>query len=524
MDLDCEEFRLRRLVERLIALGEVDIHEQPVRLIDLSRLIEATDKATLFKKAGPEQYELVAAVSGSRRRVAAAFGVDARETGQEYLRRLDTPQAVCEVADAPVHQVVQTGDQITLSRLPFFLQHELDGGPYISSAIDYSVDPATGRRNVGCRRLMLRDERTLTSNLTQPSDLRETYRACVAAAQPLPVSFVIGSHPLDFLAATLRLKSEDELSLVARMRGKPLPVVRGVTNDILVPADAELVIEGYFDAEGWRVLDGPYGEWWGFYGPTHPDPLFHVTAIAHRRDVLYQTVLHGTRHLERCDAGGVANVTAEGNAWRVLKAAGLQPTAICHVASGPHGSQLRVALQRNADSPGQAREAIAALFAVPIVKHVTIVDDDIDVYSDAEVSWAQTTRMRPDRDVVIESGFPGRVGLDHTADERGTISKIGFDATVPAGAPDDVEHWRPRPPCIDSQPPRHSSLQDALAAGPKFFVQLMEAFGSGDGREIALELERLRQAGRVDRLPNGEWCEKSSPRQGPSHVAEGNGR
>jgi UbiD family decarboxylase len=483
----------------------VEVHPEPVRLIDLSRIIEATDKATLFRKAGPEEYELVAAVSGSRRRVAAAFGVEVRDTTQEYLRRLDTPQPICEVSDAPVHQVVHTGEQIDLTRLPFFLQHELDGGPYISSAIDYSVDPATGRRNVGCRRLMLRDERTLTSNLTQPSDLKETYRGCVQAGQPLPVSFVIGSHPLDFLAATLRLKSEDELGLVARMRGKPLPVVRGVTNDILVPADAEMVVEGFFDAEGWRVLDGPYGEWWGFYGPTHPDPLFHVTAITMRADVLYQSILHGTRHLERCDAGGVANVSSEGNAWRVLRAAGLQPTAVCHVGASPHGAQLRVALQRNPDRPAQAREAIAALFAIPIVKHVTVVDDDVDVYSDAEVSWAHMTRLRPDRDVVIESGFPGRVGLDHTADEHGTISKIGFDATVPVGAPDDVEHWRPRPPCVDSHQPRCQTVEEALTTGPKFFVQLIEALGSGDGREIAVELERLRKLGRVDRLANGEW-------------------
>src|SRR5438067_852003 len=119
---------------------------------------------------------------------------------------------------------------------------------------------------------MLRDEHTLTSNRTQPSDLKGMYASSVEAHQPLPISFVIGSHPLDFLTATLRVPSQDELQLVARMRGEPLPVVKSLTNEIFVPADAEMVIEGYFDAEGWRVLDGPYGEWWGFYGPTHPDP------------------------------------------------------------------------------------------------------------------------------------------------------------------------------------------------------------------------------------------------------------
>jgi 2,5-furandicarboxylate decarboxylase 1 len=504
-DVDFETFRLRRFVERLVDLGEVEIHEKPVRLIDLSCLIEATDKATLFKKVGPEEHELVAAVSGSRRRVAAAFGVDVRDTTQEYLRRLETPQPIREVSEAPVHEVVKTGDQIDLTRLPFFLQHQLDGGPYISAAIDYSVDPFIGRRNVGCRRLMLRDERTLTSNLTQPSDLKDIYRRCVEAGRPLQANFVIGSHPLDFLAATLRVPCQDELGLVAAMRGKPLPVVRGVTTDLMVPADAELVIEGYFDSEGWRVLDGPYGEWWGFYGPTHPDPLFHVTALTMRRDVLHQTVLHGTRHLERCDSSGAANVSAEANAWRVLEAAGLHPTAVCHVGASPHGSQLRVALKRDGQNPGQARAAIAALFMIPMVKHVTVVDDDIDVFSDAEVSWAQTTRLRPDRDVVIESGFPGRVGLDHTVDAAGTISKIGFDATVPAGSPEDIEHWRPLPPRVEHREPRCASVREALAAGPKFFVQVMQALGSSDGREIAVELERLRCAGLVDRLPNGEW-------------------
>jgi UbiD family decarboxylase len=503
--IDFDRFRLRTFVDHLVEMGEVEVHDEPVRLIDLSQIIEASDKATLFKKAGPQEYELVAAVSGSRKRVAAAFGVEPAQASQEYLRRLETPQPLVEVTsqEAPVHQVIRTGDQIDLTQLPFFLQHELDGGPYISSAMDFSVDPLSGRRNVGCRRLMLRDERTLTSNLTQQSDLKDIYRGCVDTHQPLPVSFVIGAHPLDFMAATLRVKSDDEVGLVAALRAAPLPLVRSVTNELMVPADAEMVVEGYFDADGWRVLDGPYGEWWGFYGPTHPDPLFHVTAITMRHDVLYQTVLHGTRHLERCDANGVANVSVEANAWRVLQAAGIQAEAVYHVASSPTGSQLRVALK--AGQTGQARNAIAALFAIPIVKHVTIVDDDIDIASDAEVNWAQTTRMRPDRDVIIESGFRGRPGLDHTIDDSGTISKIGFDATVAVGAPEDIDHWRPQPPHVEQQPARFTSVRDALEAGPKFFVQLVDGLGSGDGREVALDLERLRRSGQVDRMRDGEW-------------------
>jgi hypothetical protein len=113
--------------------------------------------------------------------------------------------------------------------------------------------------------------------------------------------------------------------------------------------------------------------------------------------------------------------------------------------------------------------------------------------------------MRPDRDVVIESGFRGRPGLDHTIDDSGTISKIGFDATIPPGAPDDIDHWRPQPPNLETRPARYASVREALEGGPKHFVQLVDGVGSGDGREVALELERLRSAGLVDRLRDGEW-------------------
>jgi hypothetical protein len=117
-----------------------------------------------------------------------------------------------------------------------------------------------------------------------------------------------------------------------------------------------------------------------------------------------------------------------------------------------------------------------------------------------------TTRLRPDRDVVIRSGFRTRVPrLDHTVADDDTVAKIGFDATAPYDAPDDIEHRRPRPPRIASSPARKRTVREALEDGPKFFIQIMEGVGSTDGREIATELERLRQQGFVDRGHDGEW-------------------
>ena len=177
-----DKFRLRRLVERLIEMGEVEIHDEPVALSEMSPMIEATTKALLFRKAGPEEHEGVGAVSASRRRLAAAFGVGEDKMREEYMRRMANPQKPFEVpsGEAPVHEVVLTGDQIDLTKLPFHVQHEYDGAPYISSGIDFTIDPVTKRSNVGCRRLMLRGKDKCGFNLTAPSDLRQIYLGGVA--------------------------------------------------------------------------------------------------------------------------------------------------------------------------------------------------------------------------------------------------------------------------------------------------------------------------------------------------------
>jgi UbiD family decarboxylase len=506
-NVDLDKFRLRSFVEKLIAIGEMEVHEEAVSLADLSAAIESSSKAKYFKNVGAERYEMVAAVAGSRARLAAAFGTDERNLIHEYLRRMNDPQPVLEVAsaEAPVHQVVIEGDAIDLTTLPFHLQHELDGAPYISSGIDYSVDPATGRSNVGCRRLMFRDRRTMRANLSQPSDLKKCYMACVERGEKLPASFAVGSHPLDYLAAGLRLPG-DELALVATLRGEPVPMVRGRTNGVLAPADAEMIIEGYFDELGYREHEGPYGEFYGFYGPVHMDPVFHVTAITMRKDMLHQTVLHSGEHLGWTESGNLGGLNSELQIWKVLRAIGIEPAAVLAVPASNGRQHVRVALRRG--HPGQARHAISALHAIARVKHVFIVDDDIDVFADEEVEWAMSTRFRAASDVVIASGYPGFY-MDPTMDEKGLVDKAGFDLTAPYGIPDTIERRRPRAPRFHGQR-RCASAREALASGPMHFHQIMEALGSTDGREVALELNALYEQGKLTRLSDGEWALRES--------------
>ena len=204
--LNFDKYRLRNFVDRLIDLGEVDIHDEPVPLTELSVIIEHTHKAVLFKNAGPERVELVAKTAGNRKRIAAAFESSEDKLYEEYFKRLANPQPLVEVpsAEAPVHQIAITGKDVDLTKLPFHPQHAFDGSCYLSSAIDYTIDPATGRRNVGCRRLSLRNRYEAGTNITAPSDLKRIYTACVGRGQKLPVTFTVGAHPLDFFAATTR--------------------------------------------------------------------------------------------------------------------------------------------------------------------------------------------------------------------------------------------------------------------------------------------------------------------------------
>jgi UbiD family decarboxylase len=272
--IDLEKFRLRRFVDRLIDMGEMEVRDEPVPLTRLSEIIESTRKAVLFRSAGPEKVEVAAKVAGGRKRIAAAFDTTLDKLHDVYHQRLATSQEIVEIpsGEAPVHEIVLTGDAIDLTKLPFHPQHEFDGSCYISSAIDYTVDPTTGRTNVGCRRLSLRNRRQTGTNVTAPSDLKRIYQACVARGERLPITFTIGAHPLDLFAATTRVPG-DELELVARFRGEPAAVVKSVTNDIRVPADAEVTLEGYLHERGYVEPEGPYGEYMGYYGAIHMDPV-----------------------------------------------------------------------------------------------------------------------------------------------------------------------------------------------------------------------------------------------------------
>jgi UbiD family decarboxylase len=501
-EVDFEAFRLRPFMQRLVDAGEAEVRDEPLDLADLGAILEGNPKAVWFKAAGPERAELVGSVAASRNRLALAFGTTPDRLAHEVMRRLGTEPRFVEIdqAEAPVQQVVLTGDQADLTRLPVHLQHGLDGAPYISASLDIVRDPATGLTNTGMRRLMLRGPREAGIDVISPSDLRAIYEACARREEALPIAFVVGSNPVDHVAAMMRIP-KDEMSLMASLRDSPLPLVKCVTNDLMVPADAEYILEGYIGKEGYIEPEGPYGEFLGYYGEMKINPVFHLTAITHRRDALFQTSTIGGRTMQFTDTAQLNGIRAEVLVWRALETAVREPLAVYATPTSGGAFNLRISMRQRV--PGEARNAVAAAWgSLANAKNVFVVDPDIDIFSDAQMDWALATRFQADRDIMVQSGLRA-LPLDPSMEGRRSGSKSGFDLTLPFGQAAGVETRIPAAPRYEGD--RFASVEAALADGPKTFEALMAAIGSRDGREIVRTLDGLRRGGRLGRDEMGRW-------------------
>lgn len=496
-------YRLRTFVDELARNGELQIVEKPVDLAEIGSYLDGNPKAVLFRAAGPDRVEVVGNVAGSRSRLALAFGVSEQELRQETVRRLKNPIAPVEVssADAPVHEVILKGDDADLTSLPAHLQHGLDGGVYISASIDVTESPDGRIRNIGYRRLMLRGRKHAGIDLLAPSDLRAAYGRMVEQGKPMPIAFVIGSHPVDSIAAVSMAHVDDETSLMGALRQQAVPLVKCVTNDLKVPADAEIILEGYLDEKGWREPEGPFGEYLGYYGGMKTNPVFHLTAITRRRDALFQTATISGRHLGQTDTAQMCSLRTEVAAWSALENAIREPVAVYCPASAGGMFNLRVAMRPR--NPGEARNAIAAVHGSSAdVKNVFVVDDDIDVFSDAQMEWALATRFQVDRDLVASSGFR-TMPLDPSLHGSRTGDKAGFDLTFPFGWQKAQEFRVPAPPQFEAV--KRSSVREALQEGPKYFRELMQAMGSRDGRDTAVALDDIRNEGHLSRDADGRY-------------------
>jgi 2,5-furandicarboxylate decarboxylase 1 len=315
---------------------------------------------------------------------------------------------------------VLQGDQVDLAKLPIPTHGEHDGGPFITGGVTVTRDPVSRRGNLSYNRMQLMGPRTLGFNVNEWRHVMQFYKTLEDKNQPLPVAIALGLDPAIMIAAGAR-SDDDELKIAGAIRGQGVPVCKGVTVDIDIPAEAEIVIEGYLPPLE-RRDEGPLAEFHGYYGEPWHSPVFQVTAICYRNQPIFQTIIPG--EFEHVYIGNV--LPREPLLMRFVRHVSANVTGL-HIP--PYGNGFSAIVQIQKSNPGEPKNVAMAAFTAHVnVKQVIVVDPDVDIYDPADVLWALTNRVDWSKDIFLVPGAQGHE-MDPTADNRGVQTKIGIDAT-----------------------------------------------------------------------------------------------
>lgn len=358
----------------------------------------------------------------SRERVARMLGVevaDLHSTYQARSRRLMPPR---RVERGPVMDVVQEGDAVDLRTLPLLRHFATDRAPYITNAVMVGQHPDTGAGNLSYHRSMIHSRNEIATSLHSRGDLWRLLQIAAERGQPLPVAMVVGAHPLFMLAASARVPfGTDEREVAGGLLGQPLDVVATPRHGLLVPADAQFVIEGTIDPTA-RAEEGPFGEFTGYSSDRSTNNLMRVDTVMRRRDAMLIDVMggHSDEHLN------LARIPREAEMAEKLMQRFPGVTGLHYPNSGTHFHAYVGVRQMR---PGEARQVMLGLLGWdPYLKTVIAVDPDVDLTRDEQVLWALATHFQPHRDVLMIDGLPGSA-LDPSASGAGTTSRMGLDAT-----------------------------------------------------------------------------------------------
>jgi len=444
------------LLERegeLVRVGaEVDPHLEVTEIVD--RVVKAGGPALLFENA-KSQHPLLINQFGTERRMCLAFDAP---TLDDVGRRLgdvlemQPPQGLAEkvrglkklksIADSqpktvrsgPVQEVMLQGDEVNLGRLPVQTCWPGDAGPFITLPAVITKDPRTGGRNVGMYRLQVLDERTTAMHWQIHKDGRADY---LMTDGKLEVAVALGLDPVTAYTASAPLpKHVDELMLAGFLRGEAVELVQAKTVDLEVPANAEIVLEGYIQ-QGELAEEGPFGDHTGYYTPPEPFPVFHVSALTMRRDAIYPSIVVGKPPQEDAWLGKATE--------RIfLPAIRMSVPEIVDydlpVAGAFHNCCI-VSIRKA--YPGQAQKVMHAIWGLGLLsltKAVVVVDEWVDVHDYDEVFFRVGANVDPKRDVLISEGPLDH--LDHAPTLQFYGGKLGIDATH-KGPTEGTREWPP---------------------------------------------------------------------------------
>lgn len=373
----------------------------------------------LFEKVKGTKFPVLTNLHAGRTRLALAMHAEPDQMQQAYLRAMEKPIAPKIASTGPVKEVIVSGDHVDLYTLPQIRHHQEDAGAYITAAISFAKDPVGDTWNCAYNRLMIQSRDTTSIHLTLAKHLWEFQRVAEARGESLPVAFAVGVHPAIALGClAIGSIDEDERAIMGGLLHEPLELVKCETSDVVVPAHAEMIIEGEILPHQ-RTAEGPFGEFTGYSLGERQREVVKVRAITHRRNAIFQDITVG--HLDHLM---LSTTPIEANLFRAVRA--MVPTVKAVRVPAPFTCYVSIEQRIS----GQGKNAILAVLGADLyMKRVVVVDHDVDVFNDRQVNWAIATRCQPDRDITIITNTRGS-DLDPSTKEDGNTAKWGVDATA----------------------------------------------------------------------------------------------
>ncbi len=442
---------------------EVDSNLEITEITD--RVVKSGGPALLFHKVKNSNYPVLTNAFGSYERMNLALGVEDIEKLSEgissiidienYLGLINKVKAIPALLQAatafPIklpgkglcQQVIEK--KCDINTLPVLKCWPLDGGRFITLPIVITKDVDSGIQNCGMYRLQVFDSCTTGMHWHLHKDGRELYEKYRKRGMKMPVAVALGCDPAITYAATAPLPPQiDEMLFAGYLRKAPVPLVKAITSDIYVPANAEFILEGYVDTQEPLRLEGPFGDHTGYYSKSDYYPVFHVTCITHRKDAIYPATVVGKPPMEDCFLGKAT----ERLFLPLLKLQFPEIIDINFPLEGVFHNCIIVSIIKR--FPGHARKVMYALWGsgqMMYTKMIIIVDKNVNPHDLSTVAWKVFNNTDARRDFVIADGPLD--ALDHASAASHYGSRVGIDATIkmreeghPGNWPEDVEMTR----------------------------------------------------------------------------------
>lgn len=510
----------RDMVERLRQQGHIEDIKKPVDIRHIAALVDKSEKALVFHNVNDYGMPVVSGVANGRERIGAAFDCAYGDVYKRLDEGLSNPIDPEMINGGPVREVVLTGDDVDLFELPVPLFSIHDGGPMITAGVTIAKTE-DGSLNAGIYRFLVRERNLTGIDIVTPNDLQRLALAAFRRNEPLPITINLGTHLAVNVGATYRAPlGLSELAIAGGMAGEAIRLTPGETNDVPCIADAEIVLEAEILPTGWTKPEGRFGEFTRLMGGLHWNPHVKINAISMRKDAVYYAL-----HMPwEVILPGAPN--REAAVRRAFKTANLD---LVDVNITPGGSCYFHAIVSIRKRPGDAKHAIMAALIASDIKHVVVVDEDIDVFNGTDVEWAIATRVQADRDIVTIPDVrakPLDPSLRITPGITPVTTKCGIDATIPDDLPRErferIEYaYADKLKLEDyigdtegsAQPTGDvditglaSRVKTVLQDEPVYFAALSEVFEEEGFKALSRALGELHANGELWQDPQGRLC------------------